>query len=49
MGLTWLATTHPYVAGGIALAGVVVTILLIRLIWKAIKSLFRGMDRVFAQ
>ncbi|WP_231737942.1 DUF4126 domain-containing protein [Terracidiphilus gabretensis] len=49
VGLTWLATAHPYVAGGIALAGVVVTILLIRLIWKALKSLFRGAEHVFAQ
>jgi hypothetical protein len=45
VGLTWLATAHPYMAGGIALAGVVVTILLIRLIWKALKSLFRGAER----
>ena len=49
VGLTWLATAHPYIAGGIALTGVVVAILLIGLIWKAIKSLFRGAERVFAQ
>ena len=49
VALTWLATAHPYIAGGIALAGVVVAILLIGLIWKALKSLFRGAERVFAQ
>ena len=49
VGLTWLATVHPYIAGSIALAAVVVTILLIRITWKALKSLFRRMDRVFAQ
>jgi Domain of unknown function (DUF4126) len=49
VGLTWLATAHPYIAGGIALAGVVVAILLIGLIWKALKGLFRGAERVVAQ
>ncbi len=49
VGLTWFATAHPYIAGGIALAGVVVAILLVGLIWKALKSLFRGAERVFAQ
>jgi hypothetical protein len=49
ISLTWLATVHPYIAGGIALAAVVVTILLIRITWKALKSLFRRMDRAFAQ
>jgi hypothetical protein len=48
IGLTWLATAHPYIAGGIALTGVVVAILLIGLIWKALKSLFRGAERAFA-
>lgn len=49
VGLTWLATAHPYLAGGIAFAGVVVAILLVGLIWKALKSLFRGAERVFVQ
>jgi hypothetical protein len=48
IGLTWLATAHPYIAGGIAVAGVIVAILLIGLVWKALKSLFRGMERVSA-
>ncbi|HEX8812807.1 MAG TPA: DUF4126 domain-containing protein [Terracidiphilus sp.] len=49
VGLTWLATAHPYIAGGIALVGVIVAILLIGLIWKALKGLFRGAERVVAQ
>lgn len=48
VGLTWLATVHPYIAGGIALAGVVVVVLLIGLVWKALKSLFRGAEQAFA-
>ena len=48
IGLTWLATVHPYIAGGIALAGVVVVILLIGLIWKAFKSVFRGAQQSVA-
>jgi hypothetical protein len=48
VGLTWLSTVHPYVAAGIALAGVVVVILLIGLVWKAFKRLFRGSERAVA-
>ena len=49
VGLTWLGTAHPYIAGGIALAGVVLVIMLIGLVWKALKSLFHGAEQVFAQ
>jgi hypothetical protein len=49
IGLTWLATVHPYVAGGIALAMVVVVVVLVRMVWKAIKGLFRGAEQAFAQ
>lgn len=45
IGLTWLGTAHPYVAGGIALAAVVVILLLIRMVWKALKALFRGAEQ----
>lgn len=48
VGLTWLATAHPYVAGGIALAGVVLVVLLIGAVWKAVKRLLRDAGRVFA-
>lgn len=42
VGLTWLATRHPYVAGAIAAALVCVVVLLIRWVWRALRSLFRG-------
>ena len=42
IGLTWFATTHPYVAAGIAVVLVVVTILAIRLVIRAMKRLFHG-------
>jgi hypothetical protein len=48
VGLTWLATTHPYLAGGIALALVVVVLVVIRLVWKAIRRLFRGAEKAVA-
>ena len=46
VGLTWLATAHPFVAGGIALAGVVLVVVLMSAVWKALKGLFRGAGRV---
>ena len=45
VSLTWLATSHPYIAGMIAAAFVVVIVLLIRLVWRALCSLFRGAER----
>ena len=44
IGLTWLATRHPYIAGAIAAALVVLIILLIRWVWRALRSLFRGAE-----
>lgn len=40
IGLTWLATRHPYVAGTIAVVAVVVTVLLLRLVVKSLRALF---------
>lgn len=42
IGLTWFATTHPYIAAAIALVLVVFTILAIRLVIRAIRRLFHG-------
>lgn len=42
IGLTWFATTHPYVAAAIAVVLVVLTILAIRWVIRAMKRLFRG-------
>lgn len=44
ISLTWLATQHPYVGGGIALAMVLVIFFLIRWVWQALKSLFRSAE-----
>jgi hypothetical protein len=41
-GITWIATVHPYVGGGIALAALVVILLMVR-------TLMKGMRRVFAR
>jgi hypothetical protein len=42
IGLTWFATTHPYIAASIAAILVVLTILAIRWVIRAIVRLFRG-------
>lgn len=43
--LTWLATWSPWVATSIAAVLVVVTILLVRLVWRALGALFRNAER----
>ncbi|MDE3199796.1 MAG: DUF4126 domain-containing protein [Acidobacteriota bacterium] len=42
VGLTWLATVHPYVEAAIAAVLVMLLILLIRWVWRALGALFRG-------
>jgi hypothetical protein len=42
VGLTWLATRHPYVAGTVALIFVLAVVILIRLVIRALRALFRG-------
>ena len=42
IGLTWFATTHPYIAATIAVVLVELAILAIRLVIRAMKRLFRG-------
>jgi len=44
IGLTWLATRHPYVAGTLAMIFVVIIILLMRLVLRAMKALFLGAE-----
>ena len=41
VSLTWLATVHPYIAGGIAVGLIVIIILLARWVWRSMKSVFR--------
>ena len=43
--LTWMATWKPYVAAAIAGVLVIVTLLLVRLVWRALRSLFRGAEK----
>ncbi len=45
IGLTWLATRHPYAAGTVALVLVAVIVLLARVVIRALKALFRGAER----
>ena len=40
--LTWLSTWKPYVAAGIAVVLVVIALVLIYLMWHAIRLVFRG-------
>ena len=48
IGLTWLSTSHPYVAGSIALLLVVIIFLMIRLVIRALRALFRGAEHQLA-
>jgi hypothetical protein len=49
VGLTWLATRHPYTAGAIALVLVAVIVLLARLVIRALRALFRGAENELAR
>jgi hypothetical protein len=49
ISLTWLASVHPYWAGGIAATLVVITIVLVRWVWRALKALFRGAEQTVTQ
>jgi Domain of unknown function (DUF4126) len=44
VGLTWLATRHPYAGATVALTLVAIIILLIRVVLKALRALFRGAE-----
>jgi hypothetical protein len=45
IGLTWLATRHPYVAGTIAVIFVVIIVLLTRWVLRAMRALFLGAEK----
>lgn len=49
IGLTWLATRHPYAAGTVALIFVVAIVLLARLVIRALLALFRGAEQELAR
>ncbi len=46
--LTWLATRHPYAAATIVVVLLTVIILLVRVVMRALRSLFRGAERELA-
>jgi uncharacterized protein DUF4126 len=48
IGLTWLATRHPYVAGALATILVVIIVALARLVLRAMRALFRGAEQELA-
>lgn len=48
IGLTWLATRHPYVAGTIAVIFVVIIVLLTRWVLRAMRALFLGAEHELA-
>lgn len=48
IGLTWLATRHPYIAGTIALVLVAIITLLARWVIRAMRALFRGAEHELA-
>jgi hypothetical protein len=49
ISLTWLASVHPYWAAGIAATLVLITIVLVRWVWRAMKALFRGAEQTVTQ
>ena len=48
IGLTWLATRHPYVAATLAALLVVMIVLLTKLVIRAMRALFRGAEHQVA-
>ncbi len=49
IGLTWAATQHPYIAAAVAVVLAVLAVFAIRMIWKVLKRVFRGVSEFFAQ
>ena len=48
IGLTWLATRHPYVAGVMATVFVAIIVLMTRWVIRAMRALFRGAEQELA-
>jgi hypothetical protein len=49
IGLTWLATRHPYVAGTLALGFIAIIFVLVRLVIRAMRALFLGAEHELAR
>ena len=48
IGLTWLATRHPYVAGAVAVGFVIIIFVLVRFVIRALRALFLGAEQELA-
>jgi hypothetical protein len=48
IGLTWLATRHPYVAGSLATIFLVIIVVLMRWVIRALRALFSGAEHELA-
>jgi hypothetical protein len=48
VSLTWVATKHPFVAGGVAVVLVVIVVLLMRWVVRSVRALFRGAERAWS-
>jgi uncharacterized protein DUF4126 len=48
IGLTWLATRHPYIAGTLAALLIVIIVLLTKLVIRAMRALFGGAEHQVA-
>jgi hypothetical protein len=48
IGLTWLATSHPYIAGALAALLIVIIVLLAKLVIRAMRALFGGAEHQVA-
>ncbi|MGZ4821799.1 MAG: DUF4126 domain-containing protein [Terriglobales bacterium] len=48
IGLTWFATTHPFLAAVVVLLLLIGIVVLIRFVIRAMQSLFRGAERTVA-
>jgi hypothetical protein len=44
VGLTWFATTHPYVAGVIVAVLLLLIVLFVRFVYRSLKKLFVGAE-----
>jgi hypothetical protein len=49
IGLTWLATRHPYAAGALATIFVVIVVIVARWVIRALRALFRGAEQELAR
>lgn len=45
IGLTWFATTHPYIAAALTFVLIFLTVIAVQFIWRAMKRLFGGARR----